>query len=323
MVLRGAGRGTLISMPQIVIVGAGALGCAYGQKLLEHHGSQNVAFLAEGERFERLRSAKVAVNGKELRMPVLGPREWSSGDLRPPELILLSVKYHHLEAARNLMAAVAGEKTQILSILNGIDSEEYLAATFGWDRVLYGMALGIDAVRIGYETTYKGLGRIFLGEATNAPPSPRVAAANALLTDAGITTVVPEDMLHALWFKFMVNVGINQVSAILGAPYGDFQTMEEPRRIMDAAIAEVRALSKGVGHPLTDEDVARWHEVMMGLDPDGKTSMLQDVEAQRKTEVEMFAGVVSRLGKRHGVPTPTNDILLELLHYRERMYVAL
>ncbi len=310
-------------MPRIVIVGAGALGCAYGEKLLERHGAQNVAFLAEGDRLKRLRDARVVVNGKELGMPVLGPEEWSSGDVEPPELILLSVKYHHLEAARALMAAVAGEKTQILSILNGIDSEEYLAATFGWDRVLYGMALGIDAVRIGYETTYKGLGRIFLGEATNNPPSPRVAAVNSLLADAGIATVVPEDMLHSLWFKFMVNVGINQVSAILGAPYGHFQTMEEPRRIMDAAIAEVRELSTAVGHPLTNEDVARWHEVMEGLDPSGKTSMLQDVEAKRKTEVEMFAGVICSLGERHGVPTPTNALLLELLHYRERMYGAL
>lgn len=310
-------------MPRIAVVGAGALGCAYGEKLLEHHGAKDVAFLAEGDRLERLRSARIVVNGKELGMPVLGPGEWSSGDLLPPELILLSVKYHHLEAARDLMSGVAGENTQILSILNGIDSEEYLAATFGWDRVLYGMALGIDAVRVGYETTYKGLGRIFLGEGTNDPPSPRVEAVNRLLTDSGIPTVVPKDMLHALWFKFMVNVGINQVSAILEAPYGHFQAMEEPRRMMDAAIAEVRELSKAEGHPLTDEDVDRWHEVMTGLDSDGKTSMLQDVEAKRKTEVEMFAGVICSLGERHGIPTPTNALFLELLHYRERTYGAL
>jgi 2-dehydropantoate 2-reductase len=92
---------------------------------------------------------------------------------------------------------------------------------------------------------------------------------------------------------------------------------------MDAAIAEVRRLSAAEGHPLTDEDVGRWREVMAGLDPDGKTSMLQDVEAQRKTEVEMFAGVVCRLGESHGIATPTNAMLLELIHYRERGYGAL
>ena len=310
-------------MPRIVIVGAGALGCAYGQKLLIHHGSEEVAFLAEGERLGRLESQELRVNGSKLEMPVLGPEEWEEERQGPPDMVLLSVKYHHLEAARSLIARVAGPETQILSILNGIDSEEYLAELFGWERVLYGMALGIDAVRVGYETNYKGLGRIFLGEATNIPPSSRVERVRKLISESGITTVVPEDMLHSLWFKFMVNVGINQVSAVLGAPYGDFQTMEEPVRIMDAAIAEVRRLSVAEGHRLTDADVERWREVMAGLDPKGKTSMLQDVEAERKTEVEMFAGVICRLGETHGIPTPTNAMLLNVIHYLERGYGAL
>ena len=121
---------------------------------------------------------------------------------------------------------------------------------------------------------------------------------------AGIVSEVSADMVRRLWWKFMINVGINQASAILRGSYGLFQTSPPARALMDAAMREVIELSRKAGVPLTEADLGRMHEVLETLNPDGKTSMLQDVEARQKTEVEMFAGKVVELGRRFGVGSP-------------------
>ena len=82
---------------------------------------------------------------------------------------------------------------------------------------------------------------------------------------------------------------------------------------MDSAMREVMAIAKAKEIILTEEDIKNWHEVLLNLSPDGKTSMLQDVDAKRKTEVEMFAGRVIEMGRTHGVPTPINETLFRLI----------
>ena len=112
----------------------------------------------------------------------------------------------------------------------------------------------------------------------------------------------------------MINVGINQVSAALRAPYKLFQDPGEARSLMDSAMREVMLLAQAQGINLIEGDIESWHDVLSNLSPDGKTSMLQDVEAGRKTEVEMFSGKVIELGKRLDIATPVNEELFRKLH---------
>jgi 2-dehydropantoate 2-reductase len=111
----------------------------------------------------------------------------------------------------------------------------------------------------------------------------------------------------------MINVGINQASAVLRAPYSVFQTSQEARDLMESAMQEVIMLAEKERVPLSKEDINNWETVLFGLNPEGKTSMLQDVEAHRKTEVEMFAGKVIELGTRHNVSTPVNQKLFNMI----------
>lgn len=83
--------------------------------------------------------------------------------------------------------------------------------------------MGIDAVRASPRVTYTTQGRIFFGEADNSVPGQRVLRVKALFDRAGIAYVIPPDMIRTLWWKFMINVGVNQASAALKAPYGEFQ----------------------------------------------------------------------------------------------------
>ncbi|MFN2318405.1 MAG: ketopantoate reductase family protein [Dermatophilaceae bacterium] len=120
-------------------------------------------------------------------------------------------------------------------------------------------------------------------------------------------------MRHQMWWKFMVNVGINQPSAVLRAPYGAFQKPAPAYALMMALVAEVRAVAAAEGVDLTEDDVERWHTVLAGQPAEGMTSMHQDVLAGRPTEVDIFAGRVVELGRTHGLAVPHNQTLLWIL----------
>jgi 2-dehydropantoate 2-reductase len=206
-----------------------------------------------------------------------------------------------------------GEKTIIMSVMNGIDSEERLGAAYGMEKILYAVAVGIDALREHNRLTYTTQGKLFFGEAKNPVISERVKDVQALFDSAGIAYETPADMIRILWWKFMINVGINQASAVLGAPYSAFQTSQEARELMESAMKEVMAIAREAKVDLSEKDIENWYSVLSGLSPEGKTSMLQDVEAKRKTEVDMLAGKVIELGKQYDIPTPVNQKILETI----------
>lgn len=211
------------------------------------------------------------------------------------------------------MKMQVGPQTTIISVMNGIDSEKAIGAAYGEEKALYAVAVGIDGVRSGNRVDFRQQGKIIFGEAANPTVSERVKRVQDFFNRAGIVFETPLDMVRILWWKFMINVGINQASAVLRAPYGIFQAPGKARELMESAMREVIALAGKENVTLSEEDITAWGVVLAGLNPAGKTSMLQDVEAGRRTEVGMFVGKVIELGLRHGVPTPVNQRLLEMI----------
>ena len=131
--------------------------------------------------------------------------------------------------------------------MNGLDSEEIIGAAYGMDKVLYAISVGIDAVREGNQITYTKPGMHYFGEATNTQVSPRVEAVQDAFRRARIPHETPHDMLRMLWWKFMVNVGANQASAVMRAPYGVFQSSPQARALMEALMREVIQLARVAG----------------------------------------------------------------------------
>lgn len=296
-----------ISIESVAIIGAGALGSVYGSMIYESSPGA-VCFIAEGRRHDRLKRQGITVNGKSFAVPVVRPAE-----ARPADLVIVAVKHYHLDQAIIDMKNSVGKDTIVLSVMNGIDSEERIGAVYGMDKVVYGLILGIDAVREGQAVTFRNLGRIIFGEKKNDVVSDRVGRISEFFTKVGIIHEIPQDMIRSLWFKYMINVGANQVSAVLGANYGMLRTSEEARLMMDSAMAEVIAIARAMKINLDDDDIVEWYKVLASLGETGKTSMLQDVEAGRKTEVEMLAGTLIELGERLGIPTPVNRELFDEL----------
>lgn len=296
---------------KIAIIGAGALGAVYGS-LLFTLDRNSVFFIADGSRREKLAADGVVVNGTSFPIPAYTPEEAPTADL-----VIVAVKHRQLDEAIAGIRRVVGERTVILSVMNGIDSEERIAAAYGWGKVLYALSLGIDAVREENAVTYQNLGRILFGERDNAERSERVRLVGDLFRRAGINHDVPPDMVRSLWFKYMINVGVNQVSAVSGMTYGALRESARAREMMDAAMREVIAVAVAKKVDLSERDLEEWYRVLETLGASGKTSMLQDVEAGRPTEVDMLAGTVIAMGEQYMVPTPVNRELFSELKRKE------
>ena len=299
---------------RIVFAGLGAVGCSYAAALAQAGFSPRV--LAGGERAERLRQG-VLLNGKErLFFRLIAP-----GEPFEANLLIFATKYYQLPQAIEDARSCVGPDTVLLSLLNGVGAEEQLSAAFPGRTVLYGRVAGLTANRTPGRLERGTLGSWKLGLAKNDPdaPDPAVTAALALCRAAGIPAQAPEDMLHAVWWKLMCNAGLNQCSAVLRADYGVFQRIPEARQMMLSAMEEVRLVAPAAGVRLLPEEMDEYLAAVDRMEPWGKTSMLQDIEAGRPTEVDVLAGSVLRCGAQLGVPTPINQFLYRQIKVLERL----
>jgi 2-dehydropantoate 2-reductase len=293
-------------MARVHVVGLGAVGAAYASRFADSGADLRV--VADPGRAERYRAEPTVVNGRRYTFELLD-------DDTPADLAIVAVKYPQLPEAIELLRPCIGEGTVVLSLLNGIGSEDELRAALPTACVPYAITVGIDAVRTGRAVRYSSLGHIMFGEATNTdPPSAPVRRTAGLLELAGIPYLVPADMLHELWWKFLINVGANQVSAVIKAPYRVLQDRAQlPRQVMIAAQREVIAVANARGIALDESDLDRWLDVLDRLAPHNYTSMAQDALAARATEADIFGGAMVELGRLTGVPVPVNTTLYGLL----------
>jgi 2-dehydropantoate 2-reductase len=296
----------------VSIIGAGAMGAAYASMFLDASGF-SVSFVARGKRYERLKKKTFHINERLYHIPAIHADQVK----RPSDLVLVALKHHHLPDAVNDIRALVGENTAIVSVMNGLESEKIIGTACGMDKLVYAIAVGIDAVYENDRYTYASPGKIVFGPMDKAANGPSLERIQEALSRAGIPNEIPDDILRAMWWKFMVNVGINQTSAVLKAPYGVFQAREEAQALMSSLMEEVVAVAQKAGVNLSNQDVQAWHPILMDLSPGGKTSMLQDVEAGRKTEVEMFADKVVELGREFNVPTPVNETVGRIIKVLE------
>jgi len=270
--------------------------------------------VASGARLEKLRQDGIWVNGKPYQIPAICPAEAEA----PADLIIVALKHHQLREGIAGLNGLVGASSVFLSVMNGLESEEIIAALYGAEKVLYAISLGVDAVREGNQIRYTTPGHVQFGEADNRVISEKVECVQEAFTAAGLRWATPPDMLRQLWWKFMVNVGVNQASAVLRAPYGLFQSNPDAQGLMEALMEEVVRLAQHQRVNLTAQDIADWYPVLRTLSPLGKTSMLQDVEAQRKSEVEVFGGKVLELGQAAGIPTPVNAAVVRIIRVIEQ-----
>ncbi len=300
----------------VAVIGLGALGTMFGNHLSKRMGKEELRMIADKSRIERYRREKVYSNGEECSFHFVTPDEKTT----PADLILVAVKYLQLKDALQAIKNQVGPQTLILSLLNGITSEGIIAKAYGMDKVVYCVAQGMDAVKVGNRLTFKNMGRLCFGPPDGGPLPEKVQRVQSFFARVDFPYEVDEHMEKRMWGKFMMNVGVNQTVAVFGPCYGDIQKEGTQRDTMIAAMREVIALSEPERVILTEDDLQYWLRILGTLDPNGKPSMRQDVEAKRFSEVALFAGTVLELAKKHSLKVPVNQMLYDNILAIEARY---
>ena len=277
---------------KIALIGAGALGVLYGNRLTEAFGNERVYFIADHERAARYQKNPFTCNGRicDFRYVEDAVKNETA------DLIIIAVKYTGIDNAVKSIRNFVGEETVIISLLNGIASEKVIAESFGQEHLLYCVAQGMDAVKEGPHLHYDNGGILLLGSQDNTKTAHLEAVAE-ILEEADIPYKIPQDIHYCLWNKLMLNTGVNQIAAVFATNYGGLQKEGEARKLMLKAMEEVRTAAAYEGVRLTESDITEWMRVLDTLNPEGMPSMRQDTKAHRKTEVDLFSGTICRLGK--------------------------
>ena len=289
---------------KISLIGLGAMGSFFAPRLEKAYG-EGFRIIADGERKKRLETEGVTINGVNYRFPVITPQ--TEGD--KADLILIGVKGYALEQAIQDIRNQVGEHTLILSLLNGVDSEEKLEAVYGEEHVLYAFMRMSIVMKDGKADFDPYWGKIHFGEKINQEYSERVLRVKEVFDCADIPYVIEEDMRKGIWFKYMCNIGENLTCALLGIPFGVYRNNEDANWLRRNAMREVAAIAQRKGIDIGEKEIALQEETVKTIPYENKLSTLQDLEAGKRTEIEMFAGTVIRMGRELGVPTPINEVL--------------
>ena len=303
---------------KVTLIGLGAMGVFFAPRISEKLGA-DFRILADGARKERLERKGVTVNTINYRFPIITPDV--EGD--PADLVIIAVKGYDLEQAIKDIRNQVGKDTIILSVLNGVESEKQVAAVYGEEHVLYSYMRISIVMKDGKTEFDPHKGSIHFGDLKNDPEhySENVLAVKNLFDLCGIDYKVDADMLKGIWFKFMCNVAENMTCAMFGVPFGAFQKSDDANYFRHKAMWEVIHVANKLGIEIGQNEIDRQEHTIGRLPYENKPSTLQDLEAGKHTEVDMFAGTVVRLGKELGVETPVCECFLHGIHLIEdRMF---
>jgi len=298
----------------VAIIGLGALGMLYGNQIMEHRGKDSVVYVMDENRISKYKDSVYTINDKEIELVKISDKE-----AKPVDLVMVAVKFTGLEKAYNMIRPCLGPDTIVMSCMNGISSEGLIKEQFPDCRMIYTVAQGMDAMRFGNGLKYTQMGKLHIGVETGGDKDALESVA-AFFEDIKMPYVLEEDIMWRMWFKFMLNVGVNQVCMVLNTTYCGVTEPGPGNDMLLNAMNEVRLIANAKGIGLTKEDMQTCVDIERTLDPLGTPSMGQDRINKNPSEVEMFAGTVITLGKELGIPTPTNEDIYRRVKMIESEY---
>ena len=288
-----------MKLEKIALLGAGAIGSYFIECLTEKLGA-NLWIVAEGERKARLEEKGLLINDKQYQLNVKTPEEAKGADL-----LIVSVKYGGLTAALPQIKTIVDEHTLVISPLNGVDSETIIGQVISPARIMP-CFMKIASQRVGNTIRFaaKSTPGLFFGEADGVK-SARVAALEELFAGTEFHYTVSDDIQRDMWFKYALNISKNLPQAIINCGFGGYTDSEHLAYISKRMRDEVVAVAAAKGIDIADENDSRNQNAAKLAS--ARFSTLQDLDAKRHTEIDMFSGALVRMGKELGISTPFNE----------------
>jgi 2-dehydropantoate 2-reductase len=286
-----------MKIERVALIGAGAIGGYFIWGLSERMGDHFLV-VAEGERAERLRKNGVKINGKIYPLHVCAPEEAAGADL-----LLIATKYSGLRTVLPMVKKIVRENTIVMSLLNGVDSEEIVAEAIGKEPIVNSYMI-ISSQRADGEIRFnpdvtRGLQ---YGEIDTPEMTGRCRSIDAFFRDSPCHATFHPDILKMEWAKFMRNLSFNLPQAITGTGVGSIYDSKYLGAYSAKIEQEVMRTAAACG--VTLDPLAR---TTYGSKKAARYSTLQDLDAKRHTEVDMFCGVLMKKAAEHGLEVPFTE----------------
>ena len=298
----------MAEIKKVLLCGLGAVGLTVAC-LVQKNVPDCLKVLLDENRLGKLQQKPMKMNREEKVFDYITPDKKNF----VADLVIISTKFDGLDSVLENIKNFVGSNTLILPIINGLKAEEKIAEKYGWEKVLRGYFICHSAERIGNEVTQDGIFKIVFGSDDEMKNS-KVAR---FFETVKIDFEIPVDILYAKWVKFGLNIVVNQCSCLLKMKFGEMQRSEKFIAFAKNILKEVVELAKCEGVQGCENLVNDVIKALFLMSEDGKTSMWQDIEAGKKTELDIFAGTVLELGKKHNVSTPYNQVFYEMIRLLE------
>ena len=296
-----------MQIKNVLICGLGALGLTYANKLKD---ICDLKILADETRIKKYREKPPVFNNKEIFLNYISPKESLKADL-----IIISTKSLGLESAIEYIKNYVTEKTIIISLINGISSEEIIKEAYPQAKVLRSYFIGHSAMGVDINNSKQyfqdGIGKIVFEPCKTL---------EMFFKDKNIDYEISSDIVYSQWLKLCVNIILNELTSIYKCNVGELRKRKDYLFLAKELLEEVKQIAKAFGVNNLDNYIEKIFESANLISDDGKTSMYQDVLAKKKTEVDIFSGEIIRLGKIYGIKTPINEDIYNKIKDIERSY---
>jgi 2-dehydropantoate 2-reductase len=302
---------------RVAIFGAGGVGGYYGGRLAQT--GADVTFIARGEHLRAIQRDGLrvySIAGDFHVKPAHATDD--AGTIGTVDVVIVALKTWQLAVAMPACARLLGPSTLVVSLQNGVEAPRLLAAQFGDERVLGGVAKIFSAIEApGCIRHAGGAAVIEFGRLDNRLTED-VTRLRDLFVQAGVNVKIPPDIDVALWEKFLYVVPLGGVGAVTRAPVGIVRSHSESRQLLEEAMREIWRVARARGVGLADDLVARGLKFVDGHPPGATTSLQRDILGGRPSELEAWSGAAVRLGAEARVPTPVHGFLYASLLPQER-----
>lgn len=295
-----------MEIKKVAVLGAGAVG-SYVIWGLSQKKDIRLGVIAEGDRNERLKAKGCKINGI-----VYHPEVWTPEEAHDADLIIVALKYGALKGALDSIERAVGDNTAVMSLMNGVDSEEIIAERIDEKHMLYSLikvaSRGEDGGYCFDPATTIGM---VIGEAEPPYDSERIKAVDELFKGTELAYRITDCIRDEIWSKFRLNVGNNLPQAIIGAGVGCYSDSVHMKAISDGLKAELEAVARAKGIDMSR--CADSSSKGSAVRATARFSTLQDLDAKRHTEIDMFSGALVRMGRELGIPTPYNEYTYHII----------
>jgi 2-dehydropantoate 2-reductase len=278
-----------MEIKNVIICGLGSLGVVYANQLNE---VCNLKILADNDRINFYKKKPVSLNGKFLNLSYITPESEFLADL-----IIITTKFNGLNSAISYIKNFIKKDTIVLSLLNGISSEDLIKSAYPELVVPRAYYIGHSAIKKGFDVIHDGVGKIVIESNSRI---------ESFFEKNNINFEVSNNIIYDQWVKLGVNIVLNELTALFRCTIGELRGRSDYSQLSESIINEVKLVAEYSNVSGLENYINDVYSLINLVADDGITSMYQDILSNRKTEVDIFSGEILKLGELYDIATPIN-----------------